>query len=297
MTSATTAAFFSSETSHSTTTRTQCTRYLPVRQHETQVRRHPCREQLERPEREKAGRVEGRVEKQAEEEEGKDASDSTPHKIQRDLAGQFDVEESESEEEEYADASDGEPDGEWDWSSGARPWDDTSSVRTEDLLDAIGQPAVKHEEKLELRKVILNGGDRKTKLAAFMTTRHDRLTTKDKEEIGNASEEDQEGWRNLIRKHQTATGAMRQWREAWMKELASSSQGGPDESQSTQDSTWSPPQPPQKAEKRTRKATQMVRRARTNTVLNRLNPAVPLKKTKTTSPSDEDKVSPPDPRG
>lgn len=66
----------------------------------------------------------------------------------------------------------------------SRPWgSDSWSCTTNDLVDALGNKAVSHDEILQLQEIIKFGGQRKVELTKFLITGYDTFTLTEKEEI------------------------------------------------------------------------------------------------------------------
>lgn len=126
-------------------------------------------------------------------------------KVERDLYDQFEVESSmSSARSEAADDMDVETAHDHrDWKSGQRPWNDSEqSASTNTLLEAMEQPSVTHDEKMQLNDIIEHGGYRKKELAAFITTPIVGMARQDKERLMRANLDDEQvlaAWQRELR--------------------------------------------------------------------------------------------------
>lgn len=85
--------------------------------------------------------------------------------VARNLAAQFEEylePETDFDNQDDDVSDDDQPGVTWDWDAGERPFDDdNASVHPEDLIEALGHPAVSHEEKQQLAQILAAHTDRR----------------------------------------------------------------------------------------------------------------------------------------
>lgn len=128
----------------------------------------------------------------------------------------------------------------FDWSIRRRPWDDDEfEVSTDDLLNGLEHPQVTHDEKLQIREILLHGGSRKAELTAFVITGLDRMPSDAQAELRALDISNDVAVDALARKHGTTSDIVRRWYDTLVAS-SSDSQSQSLVNQASLDSSWTP---------------------------------------------------------
>lgn len=162
---------------------------------------------------------------------------------------------------------------------GSHLWtaDDWSGT-TEDFIDALDDPTVAHNVKLQLSQNIEHGSDRKKEIVAFMETGVEHLSEAEVKYLRTMDLDHDPTTEEWMRRYQVPGGVLQQWQrqvQAWRPDDSEGSHLG-----SSAGSEGVPETPRKPQGKRDRQTTPIDKRTRGLTVINTNNTAVALKKSK-----------------